>query len=107
PTRKIVRNTQSIHPATKGPCGEVSTWPPSGEYPCVIYIPVSSGWVLVQQRDSMPELFRQLNRIIGEGDGNALLAEMHRSTWNGDNRSEEHTSELQSRFDLVCRLLLE
>src|SRR5699024_12319847 len=26
----------------------------------------------------------------------------HRST-----RSEEHTSELQSRFDLVCRLLLE
>src|SRR5699024_12451621 len=26
---------------------------------------------------------------------------------NGRNRSEEHTSELQSRFDLVCRLLLE
>src|SRR5438067_8281757 len=26
-------------------------------------------------------------------------------TWN--TRSEEHTSELQSRFDLVCRLLLE
>src|SRR5438067_5681038 len=24
-----------------------------------------------------------------------------------DRRSEEHTSELQSRFDLVCRLLLE
>src|SRR5438067_7482189 len=27
--------------------------------------------------------------------------------WHGDHRSEEHTSELQSRFDLVCRLLLE
>src|SRR5699024_12297023 len=27
------------------------------------------------------------------------------STWRS--RSEEHTSELQSRFDLVCRLLLE
>src|SRR5699024_11381106 len=26
---------------------------------------------------------------------------------NGNMRSEEHTSELQSRFDLVCRLLLE
>src|SRR5207247_9435829 len=26
---------------------------------------------------------------------------------NGDERSEEHTSELQSRVDLVCRLLLE
>src|SRR5699024_11957052 len=25
----------------------------------------------------------------------------------GPSRSEEHTSELQSRFDLVCRLLLE
>src|SRR5699024_12616424 len=39
-----------------------------------------------------------------------------RSTWAGTDRSstprpgsrsEEHTSELQSRFDLVCRLLLE
>src|SRR5699024_12419664 len=31
------------------------------------------------------------------------------ATCNGfcSNRSEEHTSELQSRFDLVCRLLLE
>src|SRR5437868_9066685 len=28
----------------------------------------------------------------------------HRAT---SSRSEEHTSELQSRFDLVCRLLLE
>src|SRR5699024_12409884 len=28
--------------------------------------------------------------------------------WNAvQSRSEEHTSELQSRFDLVCRLLLE
>src|SRR5699024_12650644 len=28
-------------------------------------------------------------------------------TASGNFRSEEHTSELQSRFDLVCRLLLE
>ena len=27
--------------------------------------------------------------------------------WQEPTRSEEHTSELQSRFDLVCRLLLE
>src|SRR2546421_6514017 len=27
--------------------------------------------------------------------------------WEGSTRSEEHTSELQSRSDLVCRLLLE
>src|SRR5699024_12600958 len=25
----------------------------------------------------------------------------------GDTRSEEHTSELQSRFDIICRLMLE
>src|SRR5438067_8081438 len=29
------------------------------------------------------------------------------TTQNRCGRSEEHTSELQSRFDLVCRLLLE
>src|SRR6266704_6870362 len=29
------------------------------------------------------------------------------STWRAARRSEEHTSELQSRFELVCRLLLE
>src|SRR5436190_18345249 len=29
------------------------------------------------------------------------------STWRGWPRSEEHTSELQSHSDLVCRLLLE
>src|SRR2546428_8520978 len=29
------------------------------------------------------------------------------STWSRVERSEEHTSELQSRSDLVCRLLLE
>src|SRR5699024_12623087 len=29
------------------------------------------------------------------------------ATWCAPGRSEEHTSELQSRFDLVCRLLLE
>src|SRR5699024_11516933 len=33
----------------------------------------------------------------------ALAFSQHRDPW----RSEEHTSELQSRFDLVCRLLLE
>src|SRR5438874_10105652 len=31
----------------------------------------------------------------------------HRSVCRDEGRSEEHTSELQSRRDLVCRLLLE
>src|SRR5699024_12077119 len=34
---------------------------------------------------------------------NVYIPEYLQGTW----RSEEHTSELQSRFDLVCRLLLE
>src|SRR5699024_12251330 len=37
------------------------------------------------------------------GDTAAIGAIQSAGTW----RSEEHTSELQSRFDLVCRLLLE
>src|SRR5699024_11450505 len=32
---------------------------------------------------------------------------LHGAAHNWTGRSEEHTSELQSRFDLVCRLLLE
>src|SRR5438067_2546829 len=39
----------------------------------------------------------------GERRSNAT----HASTTDPEARSEEHTSELQSRFDLVCRLLLE
>src|SRR5438067_7028415 len=34
--------------------------------------------------------------LVGQGGGEGA-----------ERRSEEHTSELQSRFDLVCRLLLE
>src|SRR5207249_8651409 len=36
----------------------------------------------------------------------AVHREYRRSIQEHNNRSEEHTSELQSRFDLVCRLLL-
>src|SRR5699024_11799839 len=53
--------------------------------------------------DVTPQLFKE---ELMAGDGNITV-------WinspGGDcvARSEEHTSELQSRFDLVCRLLLE
>src|SRR5699024_11716740 len=42
--------------------------------------------------------FRMILDLIDQTEGSI--------TWNNE-RSEEHTSELQSRFDLVCRLLLE
>src|SRR5437868_9603344 len=41
------------------------------------------------------------------GAGTAARATCHAPVIPGWVRSEEHTSELQSRFDLVCRLLLE
>src|SRR5437868_15278111 len=43
--------------------------------------------------------------LEGEGRGRPRLGERRPRLRGG--RSEEHTSELQSRFDLVCRLLLE
>src|SRR5699024_11278303 len=50
---------------------------------------------------------------LGQEEGGGLLAVDALGLRLGDGlvddgvRSEEHTSELQSRFDLVCRLLLE
>src|SRR3712207_8475364 len=53
--------------------------------------------VLEKFRD---DLFRHW--ILGFGSG-----DLHITTYGAERRSEEHTSELQSRQYLVCRLLLE
>src|SRR5207249_7726494 len=59
----------------------------------------------------------QRHRVLGERTsagrhvrsvgGHIVDALLEQPYGPGDRRSEEHTSELQSRFDLVCRLLLE
>src|SRR4051812_49742339 len=41
------------------------------------------------------------------GDGGAVERQLEPGDAGGDGRSEEHTSELQSHVNLVCRLLLE
>src|SRR5699024_11713283 len=48
-------------------------------------------------------------QFIWEGtDGSKVYSTIMRNGYHfGGERSEEHTSELQSRFDIVCRLLLE
>src|SRR3712207_7978555 len=46
-------------------------------------------------------------RIVHPGEGIKHLEEEHEGRDQGALRSEEHTSELQSRQYLVCRLLLE
>src|SRR5207249_10425374 len=44
---------------------------------------------------------------VGVEGARTQVVHHHEITVGHDLRSEEHTSELQSRFDLVCRLLLE
>src|SRR5690606_41973418 len=48
-------------------------------------------------------------RLDSDGDGltDVLEALLLTDSGSADSRSEEHTSELQSRENLVCRLLLE
>src|SRR5207248_10603803 len=47
----------------------------------------------------------QAHEAVGIGVGEGI--EQHRLHHAENSRSEEHTSELQSPYDLVCRLLLE
>src|SRR3712207_8268203 len=52
------------------------------------------------------DLTRAEQEVAG-ADGVAVRADGRGGAGSGDGRSEEHTSELQSRQYLVCRLLLE
>src|SRR5207249_8160594 len=54
-----------------------------------------------------PELEGQRTASVGQPLADRLLDHHRRLLRQRLLRSEEHTSELQSRFDLVCRLLLE
>src|SRR5699024_6398700 len=75
-------------------------------------------WTEPHHVRSAASMMETINDILEIG-GSFSLYMAHGGTnfgfWNGANhdevlqptRSEEHTSELQSRFDLVCRLLLE
>src|SRR5688572_31116945 len=49
-------------------------------------------------------LFRSYDALLAEFEQKILPGITH---WNHPARSEEHTSELQSQSNLVCRLLLE
>src|SRR5699024_7085245 len=47
------------------------------------------------------------SRAASDDVAERLVTIGHPADGRADERSEEHTSELQSRFDLVCRLLLD
>src|SRR5699024_11360186 len=67
--------------------------------------PIGIGVAELDEIDARGELFEpRQDRIVGSDDrGSDVRIEGEQRSL----RSEEHTSELQSRFDLVCRLLLE
>src|SRR5699024_12857113 len=68
------------------------------------------GVIAIASHDNPPETRRC--QVIGSGSSRSVSMPDCRSIQRATcrrcaERSEEHTSELQSRFDLVCRLLLE
>src|SRR5699024_11366081 len=60
-----------------------------------------------RRREKRRRDFNVLKRNNDPAQGRGSKTELGQLTRLLTGRSEEHTSELQSRFDLVCRLLLE
>src|SRR5207248_9374021 len=69
--------------------------------------PATTETYTLSLHDALPICARPPNRSINEGsffvDDERIICQI----LDGQARSEEHTSELQSPYDLVCRLLLE
>src|SRR5260370_17409862 len=65
----------------------------------IVKLPIGVAVALLQR---VPGAHAQLDR-----HGVALAVQLSMGAWNTLQRSEEHTSELQSHLNLVCRLLLE
>src|SRR5438067_13714059 len=87
-------------------------------YFCVsFFIPLALFFFLMIRRPPRSTLFPYTTLFRSESDASisrerqldrsAVVTRLFTSPDHAADRSEEHTSELQSRFDLVCRLLLE
>src|SRR5699024_11268961 len=61
--------------------------------------------MMASRDDSFMKLVHEATYVTADGIGVVKAAQILGSPL--PEQSEEHTSELQSRFDLVCRLLLE
>src|SRR5699024_10716165 len=81
-------------PGVGGHCISVDPWFLVGDYPELTGLIKKSREI----NDSMPNFALKRIREVMDETGISNISRV---------RSEEHTSELQSRFDLVCRLLLE
>src|SRR5206468_6558041 len=86
-----------------------------GDYHDLSLMTLSGATVLVPDGQRAPLEWRttELFQAIYDSDGHFVKNILYYTEWTGggtdfiQSRSEEHTSELQSRSDLVCRLLLE
>src|SRR5438270_1223866 len=68
----------------------------------------SQGWNQVNARLQFLVEHHAIGLLTGEvGAGKSTAARSYFTGQQTDGRSEEHTSELQSQSNLVCRLLLE
>src|SRR5438874_6441704 len=67
----------------------------------------SSFIILDEAQNTSPEQMKMFLTRIGFGSRAVVTGDITQIDRPQGQRSEEHTSELQSRRDLVCRLLLE
>src|SRR5207247_7864539 len=102
-------------------CSDLSTSPPTPIYTLSLHdaLPISPdretvGRTGAQQPRVVPSIAGELRRSRSVHDAKGHVGrvprpglQLHRARDEVEVRSEEHTSELQSRVDLVCRLLLE
>src|SRR5207249_6835716 len=76
-------------------------------------VPVGNPWLIPRTADPqrlitcLRKMKHRLSDYGYEVSTGPLVWNRHKKQLSSRPRSEDHTSELQSRFDLVCRLLLE
>src|SRR5438874_6728818 len=87
---------------------ELKSWHPCGRIGSVRAANRSGGWMDPTVSEWVNLIFRWIHVLAGVmWIGHLWFFNFVNAQEMADPRSEEHTSELQSRRDLVCRLLLE
>src|SRR5207249_12188056 len=101
-------------PNHRPPSATCTTAAPPQTYSLSLHdaLPISAAWELLwDAREAYSRAKEAQTKAMTNAPGEAQLARAFESLLAAEGsdwcRSEEHTSELQSRFDLVCRLLLE
>src|SRR5699024_5077138 len=99
------KNVEKVYPGGTTAVKNASLTIDDGEFVCFIGTSGSGKTTALRMINRMHDPSGGEILIDGEATTSKDPVELRRGI--GYVRSEEHTSELQSRFDLVCRLLLE